>query len=497
MDLPKTLDRRTFIKHSATCLAGSALLPSLFQGCSRTAAAKPPNLLIVFPDQMRVQAQGFMQADPVLTPVIDRFAQESLVFTHAVSNYPVCSPFRAMLMTGKYPHNNGVLANCNTNGAEFGYELREEEICWSDILDQKGYSLGYIGKWHLDSPYRPYVECYNNREDFAWNEWCSPSRRHGFAFWHAYGTYDQHMNPMYWDTAALRDGAQWVDQWGPEHEADQAIRYLRNQDGTLRDPDKPFALIVSMNPPHMPYDQFPETYLGGYADKRLEELCNRPNIPPAGTRWGDYYRLHIRNYLAMTTGVDEQFGRILAELKVSGLEDNTVVLFTSDHGNCLGIHDQISKNNHYEESMRIPFMLRWPGQIRPRQDELLFSSPDIYPSLLELLGFAESIPQDVEGRSFADLILNDRGDRPTSQPYFWVPYGQPAWGRRGVRTHRHTLMLNRVPDNPDEVVLHDNQIDPFQLKNIAESSADIVSQLLKQELIPWLEKTNDPWLENL
>ncbi|NOR15244.1 MAG: sulfatase-like hydrolase/transferase, partial [Candidatus Aminicenantes bacterium] len=120
MSQPKTLDRRTFIKHSATCLAGSALAPSLFQGCSQTAAARPPNLLIVFPDQMRAQAQGFMQADPVLTPVLDSFAQESLVFSQAVSNYPVCSPFRAMLMTGKYPHSNGVLANCNTTGAKHG-----------------------------------------------------------------------------------------------------------------------------------------------------------------------------------------------------------------------------------------------------------------------------------------------------------------------------------------------------------------------------------------
>ncbi|NOR15486.1 MAG: sulfatase-like hydrolase/transferase, partial [Candidatus Aminicenantes bacterium] len=418
-------------------------------------------------------------------------------FSQAVSNYPVCSPFRAMLMTGKYPHSNGVLANCNTNGAKHGYELQEKEICWSDILKEKGYSLGYIGKWHLDSPYLPYVECYNNRDDFAWNEWCPPTRRHGFDFWYAYGTYDQHMNPMYWDTAAARDGAQWVEQWGPEHEADQAVRYLRNQAGTLRDPDKPFALVVSMNPPHMPYDQLPERYLAGYEDHTLEMLCRHPNIPPAGTRWGDYYRRHIRNYLAMTTGVDEQFGRILTELKAQGLEEDTIVFFTSDHGNCLGIHDQISKNNHYEESMRVPFMLRWPGRIQPRQDDLLFSSPDIYPSLLNLMGFAEDIPQGVEGRSFADLILNDRGDRPASQLYLWMAYGQPGWGRRGVRTRRHTLMLSRIPDQPDEVVLHDNQIDPFQLKNIAESSPDIVSLLQRQELIPWLEQTNDPWLQNL
>jgi N-acetylglucosamine-6-sulfatase len=446
---------------------------------------------------MRAQAQGFMQADPVLTPVLDRFARESLVLNQAVSNYPVCSPFRAMLMTGKYPHSNGVLANCNTNGAEHGYELRTDETCWSDVLREKGYSLGYIGKWHLDSPHKPYVECYNNREDFAWNEWCPPARRHGFDAWYAYGTFDRHMNPMYWDSDAPRDGARWVEQWGPEHEADQAIRFLRNEGGSLRDPEQPFALVVSMNPPHMPYDQFPEKYLAGYSGKTVEELCRHPNIPPAGNKWGDYYRKHIRGYLAMTTGVDEQFGRILTELETLGLEEDTIVLFTSDHGNCLGIHDQISKNNHYEESMRVPFLLRWPGKIRPRQDDLLLSSPDICPTLLALMGYAESTPQGVEGRSFADLILKDLGERPSSQLYLWVPYGQPAWGRRGVRTQRYTLMQSRLPDQPGAVVLHDNQADPFQLENAAGANPELVRRLQEQELIPWLERTRDPWLQNL
>lgn len=493
----KFLGRREFLKRSGACLAGAALGPSLFQGCSKTAAKKPPNLLIVFPDQMRAHSQGFMNEDPVITPVLDRFAGESLVFTEAVSNYPVCSPFRAMLMTGKYPLANGVLANCNTNGTEHGYALREDERCWSDILRERGYSLGYIGKWHLDGPYKPYVKCYNNREDFAWNEWCPPERRHGFDHWYAYGTYDQHMKPMYWNTDAGRNDAHWVDQWGPEHEADQAIRYIRNEGGTFRDPEKPFALVVSMNPPHMPYDQLPDKYVEMYSDRALEELCNRPNIPPAGTRWGDYYRKHIRNYLAMTTGVDKQFGRILAALKDHGLEDNTIVLFTSDHGNCLGIHDQISKNNHYEESMRIPFLLRWPGTIQPRHDDLLFSSPDIYPTLMDLMGFSGSIPGDVQGRSHAGLIRNGSGERPASQPYIWVPYGKPAWGRRGVRTHRHTLMYSRMPDQPDGVMLHDNLKDRYQLMNLADQEANLVEKLRNDELVPWLEATGDPWLRGL
>ena len=493
----KDMDRREFLRQSGACIAGAALAPSLFQGCSKTAAKKPPNLLIVFPDQMRAHSQGFMNEDPVLTPVLDRFAEESLVLTEAVSNYPVCSPFRAMLMTGKYPHANGVLANCNTNGTTHGYELRRDERCWSDILQEQGYSLGYIGKWHLDGPRRPYVKSSNNSDNFAWNEWCPTDRRHGFDYWYAYGTSDQHMNPMYWSTDAGRDEAFYVDRWGPEHEADQAISYLRNEGESLRDPEKPFALVVSMNPPHMPYDQLPDNYVEMYSDKTLEELCNRPNIPPAGTRWGDYYRKHIRNYLAMTTGVDEQFGKILTALKEQGLEEDTIVLFTSDHGNCLGIHDQISKNNRYEESMCIPFLLRWPGQIQTRRDDLLFSTPDIFPTLMDLMGFSSAIPSDVQGRSYARLMKDDSAERPSSQLYIWVPYGQPAWGRRGVRTHSHTLMISRMPEQQDEAVLHDNLEDRYQLVNLAETNPNLVSRLSENELVPWLEATKDPWLRNL
>jgi arylsulfatase A-like enzyme len=489
----KEVDRRTFMKQTAATITALSLAPEDFFGQDSKKNSRHPNLLIVFPDQMRAQAQGFMNEDPVFTPTLDKFAKESVVFTQAVSNYPLCSPYRGSLMTGQYPHAHGVIGNCNDQGTKYGVELKTDARCWSDILKENGYSLGYIGKWHLDSPRKPYVKCYNNTEKEAWNEWTTPNRRHGFDFWYAYGTYDQHMNPMYWDTKAGRDEAHWVNAWGPEHEADQAIRFLKNEDGKFRDPKKPFALVVSMNPPHMPYDQVPQKYLDLYKDKPLDELTRRSNVPPAGTRWGDYYRKNIKGYLAMTTGVDEQFGRILLTLKDLGLEKDTIVLFTSDHGNCLGIHDQISKNIYYEESMRIPFLIRWPGRIKPRREDLLLSTPNIYPTLLDMMGLSTAIPKTVEGASHARLILTGGGSRPTSQLYLEIPYGQPAWGRRGIRTYRYTLAFNKAQGKPVEPVLHDNIIDPFQLKNIAPDNPGLVQKLQEEELFPWLKKTRDPW----
>lgn len=487
-------NRREFLK--ASLAATTSVFLSGGTACaSEGAASKPPNLVFVFPDQMRGQALGFLREDPVFTPFLDRFATESAVLPEAVSNYPVCSPFRAMMLTGLYPHSNGVLANCNTQGALHGYELRTEARCWSDVLRETGYDLGYIGKWHLDSPHRPYVDTANNTHEFAWNEWTPPNRRHGFDFWYAYGTYDNHNRPEYWTTDAPRSERTVVDQWGPEHEADMAIRYIRNDGGDMRDPSKPFGLVVSMNPPHMPYQLVPERYLEPYDGQSTEALMNRPNVNQDGTTdGGRLYRRHIRNYYAQITGVDHQFGRILDALKREGLDQDTIVVFTSDHGNCLGIHEQVSKNVHYEESMRVPFLIRWPGKIQAGVDELLLSTPDIFPTLLELMGLKDHIPASVQGSSHASILQGGSGTRPTSQLYMWVPYGSPASGRRGVRTHTHTLVLSTDPEAGPRTILHDNLRDPFQLENVAPENSDVVQRLIEEELRPWLNRTGDPWV---
>jgi arylsulfatase A-like enzyme len=497
MSPDKRITRRRFIQEAGGTAAFAAFAgigvgsrkPGVFEA--------PPNLVVVYPDQMRGQAMGFMGQEPVLTPVLDGFSRESVVFTEAVSNYPVCSPSRAMLLTMKYPHRNRVLGNCNSESAPHGYELRTDEVCWSDVLKAKGYSLGYIGKWHLDSPHKPYVKTSNNTEDFAWNEWTHPDRRHGFDFWYAYGTYDQHLRPFYWTTKAARDEGRFVDEWGPIHEAKMAVRYIRNEDGKFRDPEKPFALFVAMNPPHMPYSQVPPDYLERYDDMPLDRLTRRPNIPPANEKWGEYYRDNIRGYYAMISGVDEQFGRILAALEEMGLKENTIVVFHSDHGNCLGIHSEISKNNPYEESMRVPLLVRWPGRFRPRRENLLISTPDIGPTLLEAMGLRAAIPTHVQGTSYAVDLLGGKGSRPSSQLYVWTPVGKPGWGKRGVRTLGHTLVMTCLENSPPEVVLFDRIRDPYQSKNFAQEGPEIVSRLKRDELIPWLEKARDPWIENL
>lgn len=452
-----------------------------------------PNLLIILADQWRGQALGFEGKEPVKTPYLDKFAKESLVLQQMVSNYPVCSPARAMLMTGQFPIKNRVYSNVNSSSAPFGIELQKDAVCWSDVLKSNGYSNGYIGKWHLDSPYEPYIPTSNNIGKVAWNEWTAPDRRHGFDYWYGYGTYDVHNKPMYWDTNASRDNFHYVNQWGPIHEADKAIEYMKNEGGKLRKSDAPFSLVVSMNPPHSQYETVPENYYNIYKDVPLSSLVKDANIPPVGTENGDQYRKDIRYYYANITGVDEQIGRIIQGLKDQKLDDNTIVIIMADHGNCLGKHDEVSKNNIFEESLRIPFIVYWKGHIMARKDnQFLGSIPDVYPTILDLMGLKNAIPKDLDGTSYAQYFLNGKGSTPSEQFILGAIISNNAkinTGFRGVRTKDFKLAYVKKK-NKGAFELYDLNADPFEMKNIYNPNNTIVKKL-KPVLKHWLQKTND------
>ncbi len=458
-----------------------------------TKSTTKPNLLIILADQWRGQALGFEGKEPVKTPYLDKFAKESLVLQQMVSNYPVCSPARAMLMTGQFPIKNRVYSNVNSSSAPFGIELQKEAVCWSDVLKSNGYSNGYIGKWHLDSPYEPYIPTSNNIGKVAWNEWTAPDRRHGFDYWYGYGTYDVHNKPMYWDTNATRDNFHYVNQWGPIHEADKAIEFMKNEGGKLRKSDAPFSLVVSMNPPHSQYETVPENYYNIYKDVPLSSLVKDANIPPVGTENGDQYRKDIRYYYANITGVDEQIGRIIQGLKDQKLDDNTIVIIMADHGNCLGKHDEVSKNNIFEESLRIPFIIYWKGHIMARKDnQFLGSIPDVYPTILDLMGLKNAIPKDLDGTSYAQYFLNGKGNTPSEQFILGAIISNNAkinTGFRGVRTKDYKLAYVKKK-NKGAFELYDLNADPFEMKNIYNPNNTIVKKL-KPVLKHWLQKTND------
>ena len=457
---------------------------------------KKPNVVIIIADQWRGQAMGFLGKEKVKTPFLDSFAKKSLVLTQMVSNFPLCSPARAMLMTGKYPFKNHVYTNINSASTPFGVQLPTDAVCWSDVLKKEGYSNGYIGKWHLDSPIPPYVATSNNDKKVAWNEWTPFDRRHGFDYWYAYGTYDIHDKPMYWGTNDSRDSFHYINQWGPEHEADKAIAYFDNKDN-VRNSNAPFALVVSMNPPHSDYKTVPKKYLAKYDNVPLDSLLTDTNIPPAGTAMGKEYRDNIKYYYANITGVDVQINRVIEGLKKDKLLDNTIIIIMADHGNCLGKHDEVSKNNIFEESLHIPFILYWKGHIKERIDTTFLGSiPDIYPSLLDLMGVKKEIPKDIDGISYAKYFKDGTGSVPSEQFILGAIMSNNAkanTGFRGIRNTNYKLAYQQKKNGTQDAFLFNIKNDPFELNNLYKSDDKQVIEL-KLRLEEWLKKTNDTFV---
>ena len=237
---------------------------------------KQKNLLYIFADQWRAHAVGAAGEDPVATPNMDRFAQESMSCTNAISTYPLCSPHRAALMTGKYPTSCGMWTNCKI-GLDEVVMLKPQEITISDVLHDCGYATAYIGKWHLDGSEKNF---YKDPKSGAvnWDAFTPQGeRRHHFDYWVSYGAMDEHMNPHYWhDTdEKIKPG-----KWSVEYETDLALDYLKN-----RDEEKPFCMFLSWNPPHPPYDQVPEKYWNAYKGK---EIPFRENVPEEWRTNQDY-----------------------------------------------------------------------------------------------------------------------------------------------------------------------------------------------------------------
>ena len=175
------------------------------------------NLLFVFADQWRGGAIGYSKEDPVKTPNMDKFCEESTYCDHTFSTFPVCSPHRASLMTGKYPLSSGFFTNCKKG---LSLRLKDEEICVGQVLKKSGYETAYIGKWHLDEPEQNICE-FPKSGARDWDAYTPPGvRRHGFDYWYSYGTYDMHLSPHYWHDS---DEMIKVNKWSPEHETDKAI----------------------------------------------------------------------------------------------------------------------------------------------------------------------------------------------------------------------------------------------------------------------------------
>ncbi|MEM9983591.1 MAG: sulfatase, partial [Bacteroidota bacterium] len=438
------------------CLMTSlACLPA----CMTSPQPQKPNVVYILTDQWRASAFGYTGDPNVKTPNIDLFAEEAVNFSNAVSVTPVCTPYRASLQTGLYPTTTGMFLN--------DIYLPDEELCMAEVFKAAGYHTGYLGKWHLDGHGR-----LNNVE---------PARRQGFDYWKALECSHNYKRMPYYehDDPELKI---W-EGYSPYALAKDANQFLTQQ----VESENPFLLMVSIGTPHFPHGSAPETHKSLYPPS---ELILAPNVPADSEA---KVREELRGYYAHCTATDEAIGRIFDKLKELNLWENTIIVFTSDHGEMMGAHGirPYTKQLAWDESIRIPFLISYPN-IDQNQGAVVqapINTPDILPSLLGLAGIP--IPESMEGEDLSGLIQApdpelDRAALVMNICPFTREYVYPEY--RAVRTKQYTYV--RTLEGPS--VLFDNLADPYQMNNLLDHP-DLAQtqQKLDTELTAALDRIGD------
>ena len=484
-------------------------------------ATRQPNVVVLFPDNMRGQAMGCMGNPNVHTPNIDRLASQGILFPQTFANAPECTLARAIMLTGKYPHINGVVAN--------DLRLRDSQVTIAELLVEEGYRTGFIGKWHLDG---------GSHLGFT-----PPGpRRQGFQFWAANEAVHANYRSLYFrdDPTPIP-----ITKYEPEVWTDLAIEFMR---GTKK--DQPFFLMIGTAPPGPPHKLggrvAPEKYLNMYDPAAL---TMRPNfkgvvhpLQAAATlkaigREMDQYRSfdhvadgapftpagimqlahaiqekgflediqqngreELAGYYAAITAIDDQVGRLMQTLDELGIAEDTIFVFTSDHGNLMGSHEVSFVMQHmkpWDEVVRVPGIVRYPRKVKAGQQlDTLFSLADLAPSLLALCG--TQVPKDMQGTDLSEIILGRETEGPNSvyfsQPTGWQGgKGGEHGGWRGVRTDRY--MYVSWPDKPR--LLYDMEKDPYQLNSlVGNPEYAAVQKELDQKLQQWMQQTGDSWKYN-
>lgn len=420
---------------------------------------KKPNLIYIFADQLRWASVGFNGDTKAITPNLDALCCESVNLCNAVSGHPVCAPYRASLFTGKYTTSTGMVIN--------EIRLNPDHKSFAQVLNANGYETAYIGKWHM------YANEWGNHYDPKNSYIPKGPDRLGFDDYFA--AYNFHHN--YYGAVAYYhlDSPQkhYTQDYEPNTQTDMAIDRLRR----LIQQENPFALFLSYGTPHDPWvpENVPGQYLDMFADTEFPLPENY--LPENDVHADDWARLSSRErtelsdwmriYYAMTANLDDNVGRLLAEIKALGLEENTLLVFTSDHGELFGAHGRRAKNIFYEEAVRVPFLMRWRGKIPGEtRSDVCLNTVDIMPTLLHMMEMDS--PDMAEGRDLSRCIL---GDAAAPEPAGALMMGTGAtasWDDghewRGYRTKTHTYAVYRQDKSE---YLFDNRNDPLQMHNLA------------------------------
>jgi arylsulfatase A-like enzyme len=456
-----------------------------------------PNIIICMCDQLRASETGCYGNTVARTPHIDRLAREGVRFQHAVTNYPVCMAARSVTLSGQYNRTcTGGVGNVAYQSRPGDFNMPEypehgrphlKSPTLPELLKPLGYRSAAIGKWHIHSwPH-----------DIGFDYYLIPRVHHC----HTGQSFTENGGPEF-----VPDG------FSVDFEAERVEAFLKAR-ARMR---QPFFLYYNISPPHCPLADAPEKYLKMYDPA---DVPIRPNVDLSATlpkqdywfkvyRWDfRYYHLHlpytetlpdgytlrhlIAEYYGLTTWMDDAVGRMLDALDGTGLAENTIVVFTADHGDNLGSHGRVQKGSPNEESIGVPLVLRWPASVRQEWvcSEGVASLVDLAPTLLEMAG--ASSPPHMQGRSLAPVL---RGDAAAlEENWAFVEMG----GAAAIHTPTHLYCLPFAKDKREldafPNCFYNVANDPCELHNLAGTKHESdVGRRLDSLLRRWHQAT--PWM---
>ncbi len=497
------LNRRQFLQTAgAVAVAG----PHIVTGKT----ARKPNLLFIWTDEQRADTMAVYGNKKIQAPNLNKLAEESLALERAYVSQPVCTPSRMTAMTGLWPHQSGLTSN--------NIPLRAETRCIPELLNDADYRTGYFGKWHLgDEAFAQhgFQEWQSIEDGYREHFTAGRDRETKSAYWHFLHDlgYKPDENGCYSRNFASRLP---IEHCKPKFLETRAVDFLQRHQ---RDP---FMLTVNFLEPHMPYNgplndlhDPAEVDLPPNFDDPLED--NEPlryrllrqgyaakGFKGKGLNSETAWRRLIANYWGLVAQVDRSVGAILAELERLGLADNTIVLYTSDHGDMMGSHRLLAKTVMYEEAVRVPWLMRVPefkgktGLVPGR-----YSHIDLVPTLLDLMGAKlDGLP----GKSLVPVL---KGERRAQDDVFiqWngaegeVPASLPGTTGDDVKRVKDAPIRTVITQDGwklclcerDKSQLFDLNTDPYETHNVVgeEIHKDRVHDLSKR-IRAWQESVKDP-----
>lgn len=509
--------RRHFLKTtSAAALGGTALLSE--RQSSTAQPAGQPSVLIIMCDQLNPSClSGY--GGPVPTPNIDRIASEGVQFGQATCPTPFCSPSRASLVNGLYPHAHGIVANCGARQKG----ITPDDVTTERILSESGYATHFYGKWHLIPPavpyytdmYRPAEYGKEMEERFEQVREGDPEGYMPFYNW----AIPVDVDPTF-RKAVDALGDKWEKErfagfltkmgrftWPLEDHYDVRVANL-TVDRLKAMGQEPFMVTCSFVAPHDP-NVAPSPYYEAFSPESLELPANRDVREELFEgQWSRRIiadlgepglREFLRVYYAMVAMIDDQVGRVLQALEATGQADDTIVIFTADHGDMMGGHGMVWKSTSafYEEVVRIPLLVRYPRKLEPGQCDVAASLVDMMPTILDLL--ERPTPEQVQGESLVPYMTGQQ-DESQFRPYaFSERVSAHPEGLREVRPGTKGSFMIRgkgwkyIRYASGQEYLYSLADDPGETRSLADDAghADRKAEL-RAEMDNWLRETGFP-----